>query len=124
MEKSNVSPVAVAGPRVMTREDRRLIFVRLNEVYESEATGYAKGFSDKAVAAELAMPMAWVATVRDENFGPHRENEEIRAIADAVAKLRDDQQHLAGALAAVQKQHDLLSGKLDDLVGRAKKLAA
>lgn len=63
-------------PREMTREDRRLIFAKLQDVYVDEKTGYDNGWSDNRVSTDLGVPLAWVRTIRDENFGTERSNEE------------------------------------------------
>jgi hypothetical protein len=55
--------------RTMTREDRRVIFAKLEEVYVSEKVGYGDGWSDGKVATDLGVPRAWVSAIRDENFG-------------------------------------------------------
>jgi len=97
-------PVAAAPPRVMGREDRRLVFARLHEVYLDERRGYENGWTDARVAEDLGVPRAWVTEVRDENFGPIRDNEEVRAATaqmDAIA---------AEALALLERSRRLLDG--------------
>lgn len=75
---------AVNPPQSMGRDDRRIIFEKLNEVYVSEKVGYGDGWTDKRVSTELGCALAWVKTVRDEMFGPEGANESIRAtIAEA-----------------------------------------
>lgn len=84
-------PEAVAAPPPqMTREDRRVIFEKLNEVYVDERTGYDRGWSDKRVAEDLGTRRAWVQQVRDEMFGPARDNDDIREFAAAQAALASD----------------------------------
>lgn len=56
-------------PRVMGKEDRRVIFSKINDVYMDERTGYAKGWSDKKVSDDLGVPLAWVREIREEHFG-------------------------------------------------------
>lgn len=75
-------------PRDMTRDERRLIFGKLDEVYLDERRGYDDGWSDKRVAADLGVPRAWVAKIRDENFGADNTNIEARAaVTEAKALL-------------------------------------
>jgi len=77
-------------PREMSRDERRLIFAKLDEVYLDEKRGYDNGWSDKRVADDLGVPRAWVARIRDENFGPENTNPEARAlVAEAKAILSD-----------------------------------
>lgn len=111
-------------PREMTRDDRRLIFVRLNEVYESETTGYSAGFTDKRVADELNVPQAWVVTVRDENFGPLRDSGELRDIGEKIDGVCRDRDALKAAIEACQKGLATLNGRIDELMQRQKKIAS
>lgn len=93
----DISPMANAAdcapkadqPRSMTREDRRIIFEKLNDVYLDEARGYAPGNSDKSVAESLGCPRAWVAQIRDENFGAARDNEDVRDLLAKIDALRE-----------------------------------
>jgi hypothetical protein len=64
--------------RVMTRDDRRIIFEKLNEVYINDKVGYGDGWTDEKVAVDLGVPRAWVKLIRDENFGDEVANENIR----------------------------------------------
>jgi hypothetical protein len=76
--------------RPMSREDRRVIFEKLNEVYVDDRAGYTKGWTDEKVATDLGVPRAWVKQIRDENFGDEITNEDIREqIAEATAVLKD-----------------------------------
>jgi hypothetical protein len=79
-----------AGQRMLGRDDRRIIFTKLNEVYVGEKIGYGEGWTDERVANDLGVPRAWVKLVRDENFGEEMASEEIRQkLADAT-KLLDE----------------------------------
>lgn len=64
---------AAAAPREMQVGDRRRITARLTEVYGDNA--YTGDMTDTKLAAELAVPVAWVATVRVEGFGDGETNE-------------------------------------------------
>lgn len=85
-------------PRTMTRDDRRLVLVKLEEVYVSETVGYSAGWTDESVAKELACPRAWVATLREENFGPEiaQEDPRVAALAESVEALAGDLDSLRG----------------------------
>ncbi|WP_340667932.1 hypothetical protein [Bradyrhizobium ottawaense] len=88
-----VKPVEVVQPpRAMSREDRRIIFEKLNEVYVNEKTGYANDWTDQKVATHLGVPLQWVKVIRDENFGDEVSNEDIRKTLsdakEAVALVR------------------------------------
>jgi hypothetical protein len=109
-EPTNVTPIrkdpmptadtkpAPAPTRKATREERGKIRDELTRVYNIDSQRYAGTDSDKAVAARLDVPRAWVSTIRDEDFGDHDRNEATltkiadldRAIVmakDATAKL-------------------------------------
>ncbi|WP_157223333.1 hypothetical protein [Rhodovulum sp. PH10] len=80
---------AGTSPRQMSREDRRLVFSRLDEVYLDEERGYGVGWTDQKVADDLGVPRAWVVTIREENFGGAGGNEEIAAqVAEAEALVK------------------------------------
>jgi hypothetical protein len=92
------------APREMTREDRRIIFAKLEEVYVDEATGYTKGWNDAAVASDLNCPRAWVETIRDENFGPQKAEQsaeviELRGKIDFLLRADSELAQEAGRIA-------------------------
>lgn len=103
-------------PRTMSRDDRRVIFAKLQDVYESEVTGYSGQWSDKRVAEDLGIPLAWVKQVRDENFGPDHNSEFIEQIAYAKAVI-EDVKVLHRDLEALRMRHQ---GELDALLARLK----
>lgn len=85
MDKPQNKPALVAvPPRQMSRDDRRVIFAKLDDVYLSEKDGYAPGWSDEKVASDLGIPRAWVETIRDENFGALKDNAETRQLLAEV----------------------------------------
>ena len=80
--------VVQENARVMQREDRRIIFEKLNEVYVSDKVGYGTGWTDEKVATDLGVPRAWVQLIRKENFGDEVGNEDIREqVREAQAML-------------------------------------
>lgn len=80
-------------PRQMSRDDRRVIFAKLNDVYIDESKGYDGGWSDQRVAKDLGVPLAWVKEIRQENFGLESSNEDARAVVkeakDLLAEIND-----------------------------------
>lgn len=68
----------VEAPRAMSREERRIIFEKLNEVYVNDKVGYSESWTDVKVATDLGVPLQWVKVIRDENFGDEVGNEDIR----------------------------------------------
>ncbi len=89
IEEKNSLVVKPEPPRVMGREDRRIIFEKLNGVYLDEKRGYEAGWSDNKVALDLGIPRAWVEQVRDEMFGPINSNPEISDFLKAVKELQE-----------------------------------
>jgi len=108
----------VEPPREMTRADRRIIIAKLEEVYLDGEAGYADGWSDQRVAADLGVPRAWVMRLRDENFGPEASSAQTRnLIADARAVLAEADRRAAEmkALAAdLTKARDDLRLRVSD----------
>jgi hypothetical protein len=123
-KKIGVPALAAVPPRTMTREIRRLIFMKLNEIYLSEEAGYGKGWTDKRVAEDMDYPAAWIVTVREENFGPLRDNEDLRALREDMAKLERDRVVLDDSVKAIVANQTKLNARIDDLLRRAKEIAA
>ena len=83
-----MTPATVEPPREMGREDKRLIFAKIHEVYGDNS--YLESWTDAKVAADLGVPRAWVKSVRETDFGDEGRNEEIKeAIAEAKRMLGD-----------------------------------
>ena len=84
--KPKLNGVSELPPREMTREDRRIIFAQLEEVYVDEATGYTADWNDEKVSKHLNCPRKWVETIREENFGPAHapENPQIVALREKL----------------------------------------
>lgn len=107
-------------PRVMAREDRRIIFQKLNEVYLDEKRGYDTGWSDLKVSQDLGVPRAWVAEVRDENFGPTAANPDIDEFRKLVAEVQEAKAPLEEYRTLVQRIDQL---NLVSKIARLEKLA-
>lgn len=86
-EEAPMSTAEETAPTPMGRDDRRVIFTKLNEVYLDEARGYEAPWTDKKVADHLGTPIAWVVDVRDRDFGPARDNSEIRDMLDRIRQI-------------------------------------
>ena len=102
-EMTNIVAMVVEEPKKMGRDERRLVFEKLNEHYVSEATGYANGWSDKRIAEELGCPRKWVEDVRDEMFGPVKINNEAEHFVEQVAKLDQKIFEAKAQMAAAEK---------------------
>lgn len=106
------STPAADKPREMTRDERRLIWAKLEEVYIDERAGYSAGWTDARVSEDLGIPRAWVSTIRDENFGPGVSEEvektlaEARAVAKEAAEFRRSMDSLTARGAEIMKRAD------------------
>lgn len=99
-------------PRQPSFDERRLILAKLEETYVDEKTGYGEGWTDKRVAEDLGIPRKWVEDLRDANFGPTRDNEEIRAALDEARTLRSDAQR---AISDARREAGVLRARADEL---------
>lgn len=104
---STPDKVKAEPPREMTRDERRIINAKLDEVYVDEAHGYSIGWNDDRVAADLGIARAWVAKMRDENFGPDHNIEVTKARGEvdrltlemgAASEQIEEAMKLAGSL--------------------------
>lgn len=71
-------------PRQMDKMQRRTIFREIDDSYDDKALCYCSGITDKTIADKLRVPWAWVAEVRDENFGPAGPDPKLKEL---VAKI-------------------------------------
>jgi hypothetical protein len=79
-ESKPMNGKVVELPRQMQRADRRVVFAKLEDVYKDEVTGYTVPWNDVKVAEDLGIPVEWVKTVREENFGMLASNPQVAAI--------------------------------------------
>lgn len=120
---SDIMPnIKAEPPREMTREDRRLVFAKIDEVYLDEKQGYSTGWSDKKVSQDLGVPQAWVKSIREENFGIEGANEDLRQVLTDGQKLLEDFKVVEGIISdrmkEAQKTKDDLSARANHLAGR------
>lgn len=71
--------------RQPTKEQRRTIFRKIDDAYTGRA--YVAGVTDKSIGEKLKLPWAWVAAVREENFGPAGLDPELQATISKVEEL-------------------------------------
>lgn len=115
---------AIETHRPQTRDDRRLIHIQLEQVYLDERQGYSAGWSDKRIAEHLNVPRAWVAKIREENFGPdldeastkviaegHALLAELRSFSDTAQPVLTKLQELAAHAAQIEQALQLIEGK-------------
>lgn len=115
--------VIAVEPRQMDRDDRRLIFAKIDEVYEKD--GYVAPWTDAAAARSLGVPRAWVSQVRDEMFGPAGSNPELDQYLTQVEELREDIDRtkeeftrVVTGLVAKQGELEKLARKIEKEIGR------
>lgn len=115
MAPATVTPIRAEPPAELSRQDRRVIWAKLEEVYMDESTGYQKGWDDAAVAKDLGVEQAWVAEVREANFGPEKSEDFSRIIQDGTEMVAEGRQLLAQFKGAQELFQAIArnSGKLD-----------
>lgn len=111
MAKGNEKAQEAQPQKQMTRMDKRIIFEKMNEVYINEKEGYSAPWTDEMVAKHLGVCRAWIAKVREEDFGPLGSNSEIDAAVKAssdllveLVKYNQRGAELARAAETIQKQ--------------------
>lgn len=115
-------------PREMTREDRRIIFSKLEDTYVDESTGYSPGWNDIRVAEDLNCPRKWVETIREENFGPQRTEQSAdvvefnRKLAEVTTILNDLADQVGKSEAAFGRLLDQAHGQITQLRAEIKKI--
>lgn len=124
MEAAKAEP-----PREMSREDRRIVFAKIDELYLEEKTGYQPPWTDAAVARDLGVPRAWVSQVRDELFGPEGSNAEfddfLKQAAPIIADLKNLQKSVSTQLESVRAicsrvdELERMSKRIEREIGRA-----
>lgn len=119
-------------PRVMDRDDRRIIFARLNDVYLDAKRGYDSGWSDHRVATELGVPRKWVEQIRVENFGDAGTNAEMSEFYEqAQTLIAEGRKALLEAREFYEKAKALMESvpqpqtltRISDGLGKIEKLA-
>jgi len=100
-EMSAEKVIEDAATSEAAKKAKRLIYFALEDYYDDVAKRYKDGRSDKSVAAEIGVAEAFVKKIREEDFGPLSE-------PDEVAKLRAD-------LSALSSEIGKLTTKLNDL---------
>lgn len=107
-------PKTAEAPRQATREQNLKILEKLHEVYDTSDVGnphYIKTYTDKQVAEELKFPAAWIAAVRDQFFGPEK-NEAAEVFLKDVKELKAKQADLQARFA---KHFEELTKMEDDM---------
>jgi hypothetical protein len=98
-------------PREMSREDKRLIFGKIDTVYLDESRGYESGWSDKRIADDLGVPLIWVRGIRESDFGPEGLAADSREIIAEAKRLGEE-------LVSLDKRFTELAKELSDIKSR------
>lgn len=109
-------------PTTMSFTERRLIIAKLQDIYLDEILGYADGWSDKTVAADLGVPVDWVADIRSANFGPAKINAEVREFFEKVDAVAADVAAVAAEAEKASAAVNGLSIMVQELLNTAKAL--
>ncbi|MBB3997216.1 hypothetical protein [Aureimonas pseudogalii] len=120
MAKSN-PPAVTEPPREMTRDDRRIIFAKLNEVYIGEDQGYSAGWSDQKISDDLGTPKSWVERIREENFGSISTNENVMLCYKQIKELWIG---IETSQKALNADRDVFKGKMAEANANIGKLIA
>lgn len=127
----------VEPKKTISREDRRIILAKLNEVYQDEKTGYRPGWNDDKVAVDLGVFTKWVADLRAENFGDlpvsaidqgfldeaRQVLEQIQQVGREAIALRDEARTMMAKAVAKMEEVDKLEMRMDDLLAQEQLLA-
>lgn len=114
MTEHTVVPLTPTPPRTPSRDEKRIIFLKIDENYLGESVGYASDWSDERIATDLNVPVAWVAAIREENFGPN--------INEATTKAESDFAAFMTELTAVRETMAALDIKAEQFAKELQKL--
>lgn len=112
VEMPKPKPAQAAAPRVMGREDRRLIVAEIKGCWDEEKTRYMDGWHDERVAQSLGahVPKAWVTEVREDYFGESGSNEQFdellrrcEAVSERVEQTNKLALNVMDQVSALQK---------------------
>lgn len=95
--------------RVITPQERRVIFSKLDEVYDPQK-GYEGTWTDFRLAEHLRIPLSFVRLVREEMFGPLKSNavidEALEQCEKFLEKLTEAQDRAQDAFARSKAFYD------------------
>jgi hypothetical protein len=76
--------------RRLSNEERMQVRRLLDQHFDDKDGVYLAGYDDKKIGAELAVPWALVAELRETAYGPIREDPVIAKLKQEFDSLRDD----------------------------------
>ena len=104
---------AAEKPRELSRDDRRIVFDKINGVYENG--GYITPWTDSAVAKDLGVPRDWVSQVREQFFGPAGSNPLFDEFLAAKVSVEQRMAAVVGSQEAAIKHFEACTKELADL---------
>lgn len=120
--KTSDNSAAAEPPREMSREDRRIIFAKIDELYLSDKTGYSPPWTDSAVARDLGVPRTWVSQVREDLFGPEGSNAEFDDFLERAAPIIADLKNLHRSCTAQLEEARKIAERVEPLERMVKRL--
>lgn len=123
-----------AEPRAPSLDEKRLINMKLAEVYADG--GYVTPWTDQRVADDLGVPRAWVTEIREGFYGPEGSNPlfdkylaECADLARHQAEITEERKALGElvrrateAATKVRTRCDELDGKIRDVQALGKRV--
>jgi hypothetical protein len=113
---------AVSSPPQATREHKRLIHMKLADVYLDKQQRYDRGWSDHKVATDLGVPRAWVTHERKEYFGDGEGGEDVAEYLAKVDAVLIDAERVRAAAEASRTACEQMLARLRDIERDAKAL--
>lgn len=108
------APVAETATRQATREQNRTISDALDANYDIERQCYRGSLTDKLLAEKLKFPAAWVGAVRDQFFGPDK-NEAADKFVQDLAGLKKKQTDLQASFTRCFEELTKLEGEMNSV---------
>lgn len=109
-------------PKPMSRDDGRIIFGKIEDVYDTNRQAYRSPWTDQKVATDLGIPRAWVENVRKQFFGPEGANPDITEALSQAQALLDEQKKLAERINSAKTVWGSLQAEAQGLNTRAEVL--
>lgn len=104
-------------PETMSRDERRIVFAKIEEHWAGENEGYTAPWTDQKIASDLGVPVGWVAEVRSDFFGEVRDNSEIRELLGRATQAAIEASQKVAAGAQLLKEAQSLTNKANTLNG-------
>lgn len=113
----------VDAPKEMGRDERRIIYAKLEDTYADEKTGYTKGWSDHRVAQDLGVPRVWIEKVRSEMFGSIATDPDTQAFLGEVEEKLAELKNVFEECAKIKRLIDKFTMEHGPTIARFVKLA-